>query len=672
MEKGDPIRRLPIEYGKYRLEKRLGKGGMAEVFLARHTGPGGFERPTVIKRILPELADDDRVEADFVAEARLMVEVRHKNVVHVYELDRLPNGEFFMAMEYIEGTDLANLLRTATRAQRRIPPWFSVKVACDLLEALRRLHGLTDDEGASRNVVHRDVTPSNVFISSFGDVKLGDFGVAKDSGRRGLTERGRVKGKLPYMSPEQLMARALDARADLFSLGVTLWEMLTQRRLFGSSQQSDLEVMTAICSGPRLPPSRFRKDIDPSLDACVLRALNPDPEGRHQTAEGMQTELLELLETLHPPIHSDDVRAAVQTLLGKRPSSGSYSLPDVTISARGGIAGWEAGFDSKPTETSESPGDSAPPPRQGSQPSRPGFRGAHPFWIQRLGETIGPVQYWELTKELAAAAREKEVVEVSVDGSSWIDIDTFAARSGIDSLSPIEEDELTAESHGDFEDFSLVQVLASLAQRGSTGRLRIAGHRNSEGVTVHLEGGELTHVEARAPQLQTPELMVNEGLIQPAEIPALIHQVLSEDATLEELSEQIGWGDAAAFWRRMMKRKLLSVLEIETEYDFYEGTRRRSRRRVSLSALLPELIGEGMSSVGIRRRLGERLAANLRPHARLDRRLDQFEPRPDQRDAVSMLRRAGSIKNAIQAHPDEETALLVWGYLLLEAGLFTS
>jgi serine/threonine-protein kinase len=246
LEKNAPIRSLPYQYGKYELLQRLGSGGMAEIFLARQAGAAGFEKLTVIKRILPQLGHDERMEAAFIAEARLMAEIRHHNVVHVYELDRLPNGEFFMAMEYVDGTDLRLLLKTAKRAGLRLPPWLSVKITCDILDALRVVHSLADDRGRPRNVVHRDVTPSNIFVSKQGDVKLGDFGVAKDDQRGTLTRHGELKGKISYMAPEQLSRGEVDRRADLFSMGVVLCECLAQRRRFGGGEVPEMLVKNRI------------------------------------------------------------------------------------------------------------------------------------------------------------------------------------------------------------------------------------------------------------------------------------------------------------------------------------------------------------------------------------------------------------------------------------------
>src|SRR5262245_27747813 len=182
---------------------------MAEVFRARLPGIAGFEKIVVIKRLHPHFAADQGMVQMFVDEAKLAANVQHKNVVQVYELDRLENGQLFIVMEYINGVDLKKLLRHAERVGVRIPPWFSIFVLTEVLDALNHAYELVDDRGQRRNIVHRDVSPENIFISTNGDVKLGDFGVARDDTRPD-PYAGEAKGKLGYMAPEQLAGERLD------------------------------------------------------------------------------------------------------------------------------------------------------------------------------------------------------------------------------------------------------------------------------------------------------------------------------------------------------------------------------------------------------------------------------------------------------------------------------
>ncbi len=305
---------FPRPFGKYVLLGRLGDGGMAEVFRAALPGPAGFRKTVVIKRILPHLARKRHFIEMFVAEANLAAEVRHRNVVQVYDLGQVGN-EVFMAMEYVEGTDLRVLLGQAAKRGLRIPSWFSVHVVCEVLEALAFAWALEDEAGRPRRIVHRDVTPSNIFVSNQGEVKLGDFGVAKDATQESRTRAGQLKGKLAYMAPEQLYSRPPDHRVDVFAAGVVLWEALAQRRLFGG--RPDIEVMNAITQGERAPPSRHAGDVPVELDDIVLSAVEPDLERRTQSAVAMQHGLLEVLALMRPMVRSADVRQVVSGLLGQ-------------------------------------------------------------------------------------------------------------------------------------------------------------------------------------------------------------------------------------------------------------------------------------------------------------------------------------------------------------------
>lgn len=318
---------LPCRYGKYELLERIGTGGMAEIFRARLPGLAGFEKIVVIKRLLPHFARDERMVELFVEEAKLAAQVQHKNVVQVFELDRLENGELFIAMEYVAGMDLSKILRTARRLGQRIPPWLSVYVVSEILDGLAFAYELVDRTGRRRNVVHRDVSPDNIFVSRLGDVKLGDFGVALDDTRQSQVFEGELTGKLSYMSPEQLASCPLDQRSDVFSAGVVLWECLTQRRLF--SGKSSAETMCLIWKAPRIPPSRLCPDVWPELDQVVLDALVPEPTRRLPSARVMQERLLQILAARQPAASAPSARKTLRDLLRGAGGSVEHTFEDL-------------------------------------------------------------------------------------------------------------------------------------------------------------------------------------------------------------------------------------------------------------------------------------------------------------------------------------------------------
>jgi serine/threonine-protein kinase len=285
----------PIPFGKYQLVERLGRGGMAEVWKARMVGPAGFQRTLVVKRILPELAEDPQFVAMFVSEARLSARLNHVNIVHVFELGEA-EGEYYLAMEYVHGHTLTAVMRNL--ALRGLPPpGFGAMVVRDLCRALAYAHALTDDNGEPLRLVHRDVSPANVMIGFDGGVKLFDFGIAKALAEVNevKTQTGTLKGKLGYMAPELLDGRDFDHRSDLFSVGVLLHETLTGRRLFKGAH--DLQTLQLIRQARVAPPSTVNPEVPPELDAICLRALARDPDERYQTGD-------ELAAALDPIVHA--------------------------------------------------------------------------------------------------------------------------------------------------------------------------------------------------------------------------------------------------------------------------------------------------------------------------------------------------------------------------------
>lgn len=286
----------PIEFGKYVLVERLGRGGMAEVWKAKMVGPARFERTMVVKRILPHLAEDAEFVEMFVSEARLSARLNHANIVSVFELG-LFDGEYFLAMEYVRGMDLISVLRRHA-PQGPLPPGFAAFVLREVASALAYAHSLTDDNGVPLGLIHRDVSPSNVMIRFDGGVKLLDFGIAKALSEVGDTKTrdGTLKGKLGYMSPEQIQGKELDARSDLFSAGILLHEALAGRRLFKGTHEA--QTLELVLQARVEPPSRFNPAVPPDLDRICLKALARDPRDRYQTGDELAADLDQIANQL--------------------------------------------------------------------------------------------------------------------------------------------------------------------------------------------------------------------------------------------------------------------------------------------------------------------------------------------------------------------------------------
>jgi len=277
----------PQRFGKYVLLRRLAIGGMAEIFKAKVAGAEGFEKDLVIKRILPHFSDDETFVQMFVDEARLTAKLQHPNIVQIFDFD-VADDSYYIAMEYIEGKDLHDLIEESHRQHDPLSVPQCVWLAIEVAKGLHYAH-TKEDKGQPLNIVHRDVTPSNVMISYRGDVKLMDFGIAKATQRSTKTQAGAVKGKVAYMSPEQARGKPIDGRTDVFALGVMLWEMLTHTRLFLA--ESDFDTLNNVLKMEPPRPSKMNLDVPPDLDPIVARCLAKDVNERWPNAEMLSREL---------------------------------------------------------------------------------------------------------------------------------------------------------------------------------------------------------------------------------------------------------------------------------------------------------------------------------------------------------------------------------------------
>ncbi|AKT41414.1 serine/threonine protein kinase [Chondromyces crocatus] len=278
--------------GKYRLIAELGSGGMAEVFLAVAQGPGGFNKLTVIKQIRPQLAEDPEFLAMFLDEARLAARLNHPNVVQTNEVGH-DGSRYFIAMEYLEGQPLNRL--TGRLGRDRVPLGAHLRVLADALAGLHYAHDLTDYDGTPMDVVHRDVTPHNLFVTYDGQVKVVDFGIAKAMDSSAETRTGVLKGKIAYMAPEQARGERVDRRADVFAVGVMLWEAAVGKRLWTGIP--DMAILARIVNGEIPTPRSQRPELPPELEAIILRAMAHRKEDRHRTAGELQADIENFLES---------------------------------------------------------------------------------------------------------------------------------------------------------------------------------------------------------------------------------------------------------------------------------------------------------------------------------------------------------------------------------------
>ncbi len=269
------------EFGPYELYERLGLGGMATVHRAKKRGIEGFERIVALKRMLSHLAEDGSFVDSFIREAKLASLLQHPNVAQVYDFGRI-SGVYYIAMELVSGFDLRKLLRYANKANESIPLPVVLSILGELCDALDYAHGFVDEQGTHLQIIHRDISPSNLIIAHTGHLKVIDFGIAKASSRQLHTESGLVKGKVGYMSPEAALGIPLTPTADIFSVGVVAWELVTASPLFSS--RTDFETMRRIREADVMPPSQRNPSCPPELDRVILNALERDADRRLPSA----------------------------------------------------------------------------------------------------------------------------------------------------------------------------------------------------------------------------------------------------------------------------------------------------------------------------------------------------------------------------------------------------
>jgi serine/threonine protein kinase len=281
---------LPADFGKYRLEKRIATGGMAEIFLAhRHDRP---LEPLVIKRILPHLSKSTEFVTMFLDEARIAAQLKHVNVVSIEDMGQI-NGAYYIAMEYVHGEDIRRIYNRAYKLQRSLPLSHSIRVIADAALGLGHAHKLTDLTGTPLGLVHRDVSPQNILVTYEGDAKVVDFGIAKAANKVVQTRAGVLKGKYSYMSPEQALGDGMDHRTDIFALGIILYETTTGTRLF--KRQNELATLQAIIKCEFVPPTEALPGYPAELEEVLLKALARRPEDRYDDAEEFSAALYDFL-----------------------------------------------------------------------------------------------------------------------------------------------------------------------------------------------------------------------------------------------------------------------------------------------------------------------------------------------------------------------------------------
>ncbi|MFE8601099.1 protein kinase domain-containing protein [Archangium violaceum] len=359
-------------YGQYVLVRKLAEGGMAEIFLAKRVGADGFERNVVIKRMLAHLSGLPEFVDMFRDEARLAAKLSHPNIVQIQDLG-FTDGCYYICMEYLPGEDFSTTVRTASFRGEYVPVPLVMRVLADAARGLHYAHEFADETGRRLNIVHRDISPSNLYVTYEGQVKVLDFGISKYESRQAQTRTGVVKGKYIYMAPEQARGAQVDRRADVFALGVSLYEALTHVRPF--ARDNDLAVLNALLEGEYQPPRELRPDLSPELEMVVLRAMAYDTDERYATAAEFADDLEHLLSKEPQQTTGSQVAAYLRTSFGEERYAEKTRIPTITTLRQSGLSipDTVAGSSMRLSGTMPSVSSEV---RTGAVPSQPGTNGA--------------------------------------------------------------------------------------------------------------------------------------------------------------------------------------------------------------------------------------------------------------------------------------------------------
>jgi serine/threonine-protein kinase len=296
---------------RYKVLEKIASGGMAEVFRAESAGLEGFKKTVAIKRVLPHLSEKKQFIGMFLDEARVSAQLSHSNCVQVFDIG-VGDNTYFIVMEYVDGADLKGLIEHRRKSNTAFPVEEACLICVRICEGLSYAHELTDNNGESLHIVHRDMSPPNVLITRFGEVKIVDFGLAKANSQLEKSEPGIIKGKFSYLSPEAAQGLPVDGKTDIFAVGIILWELLAGRRLFMGD--TDLETVRMVQQAKVPPIRQFNPKVSPELERVMLRALAGDPRTRYQTAREFGQDLNNMLFHMGRAVSSFDIAQLVEPI----------------------------------------------------------------------------------------------------------------------------------------------------------------------------------------------------------------------------------------------------------------------------------------------------------------------------------------------------------------------
>ena len=659
----------PGPFGRWQLLERIAVGGMAEIFKAKQSGAHGFEKTVVIKRILPNLASDPEFLAMFVDEAKLQCALEHPKIVQVFEFGEV-NDQYFIAMEYVDGMDSLGLLRACAHRRLRLPVRLAVHIAAETLDALAYAHDKRGADGRPLGLVHRDISPSNILLARRGDVKLGDFGIARaaERERQSKTQAGTLKGKYGYMAPEQVVGGDLDARADIFAVGIVLAEMLMGRRLFTAPNDLDVLLMVRDARLERL--DRYGADIPTPLRAILDKLLSKDLEGRYQRAEQAREALYDFLFDSRQRVTNADLSAFFDTLDADQPKTSSNTT-DMNLMGEDTRAKAEAAarMQSAVALASEEPSVKA----RAAQIAREDAdrkAGVQP------SVDSGPIIVIEQPAPPASGGGRAIKALPTVDVHRYAGAPSLAARP----VAPRRAGEalLPADFSGSFFETSPVRLFSRLAAARETGQLVV--QRAGIVKEIFLVDGAPEFIASNSPSERFGEYLVQQGVISPGELSMAL-------AILPRFRGKLGDTlvglnllrplEVFRYLTRQVREKMIEVFSWEDGTFRYVRGNLNSRESFPLGLDAFEIVGAGVAGLPLERvRTALALVADMRPVRR-----EVVRPTPEQfrvgagpRELMTRMDGKRTVAEWMKRYdqPDQLVTLCRTLYLLVEAELVTT
>lgn len=626
--------------GPYELEARLGWGGTAEVFRAWRRGAEAFRRPVVLKRLLSSAFDPAGVQM-FVEEARIAGLLDHPNIVRVEDFGRGPDGRPFLVMEGV-GRDLGSVVEDLEGMKLDLAPWAAVHIVVEVLEALDHLHALRSG-GQPLRIVHRDVNPPNVLISPFGQVKLADFGIARYQGKASTTLAGQLKGKVAYMAPEQIQGDAVDARTDIFGVGIMLWELLTGTSLFGHLEE--LPAMMAICEEARPSMRDHRPELPEALDDGVRKALAIAPSDRFPSARDMQLYLQDIARELRPGgVRPRDLAEHLGEALGELHLS--IALPAV------GIA------DSADPITEETSNTSLIDHVDTLHRELPKLH------IRAAGRKESLERGWRAALgEVRAGAAKGRPLRVSADGATWRSLEQ--AEALLDQvLAPTTDGGAKPTEMGRLGPGGIA-LLSRLAGEDVWGRL-VVTLPEGPWVEIEIEAGRSAQVRTSFATQQLPQRIAALNSLDDQVLGEMVQLSLQEAQTLREVATESGWIVPEPL--QLLEDRL--ALVVGSEGGDFAFVRRRpdpqAPRGRGLLSGLPTAVARAWPEDRLRAALSPQLDLRLGATRKWDeiaRRIDWDEEYADAADAL----RSGTLREVAGPSGPRARMHLALALVLLQA-----